>query len=124
MAPTMPSVRSSSSAVPAEVPDPPVGGRDDESLIVQLARGLDGLEQSPDLRREHVGVARMRGECGSEPPLGEAEAVVRRGVEIAYAELPRDIDRAPGVGLCDLAVHVPELRAAERQLAEREGRVG
>ena len=44
---------------------------------------------------------------------------MRRGVEVAHAELPRGVHRRPRVVVRDLAVQVSELRAAERQLAER-----
>ena len=46
------------------------------------------------------------------------EPVVRRGVEIAHAELPGRIDRRPRVVVGYLAVEVAELGAAERELAE------
>ena len=44
---------------------------------------------------------------------------MRRGVEVAHAELPRCVHGRACVLVRHLAVQVAELRAAERQLAER-----
>ena len=103
---------------------PPVGSRHDEALIVQPAGDVDGLEHASDLRREHVVVARTRGERGSQPPFREAEPVVRCRVEVAHPEFPGCVDGAAGVGVRYFPVHVPELRAAERKLAQRKGPIG
>jgi AcrR family transcriptional regulator len=77
-----------------------------------------GLEETADLRREDVRVAGAGAERGTEAPLGEAEPVVGRGVEVSHPELPRAVDCRECVGLRHLAVQVPELRASQRERAQ------
>ena len=63
-------------------------------------------QQPPDLRRHDVLVARAVPQRGAEPALGQPEPVVRRGVEVADARLPRRVDQprrtprpsSPGTG--------------------------
>ena len=89
-----------------------------EPLLVEAVDGVDRLEEASDLGRENVGLARIRGERLAEAPLGEAEPVVRSGVEVAHTEMPRGVHRGARVLVRDRAVEVAELRAAERQLAD------
>ena len=83
--------------VAAEVVHPAGVGRHVEAVReVALVRGLGTRHQhAPDLRGQDVLVARVRGQRAPEAALREPEAVVRRGVEIADAALPRRADGLP-----------------------------
>src|SRR5262249_55482329 len=56
----------------------------------QFARGLLGLgaQQPPDLCRQHPLLARYRTQRVADAPLGLSEAVIGRGIDIAYPGRP------------------------------------
>ena len=109
--------------VPAEVPDPPVVGGDVEPLRVAPVRVLRRrYEQPPDLRRDHVLVARPGPQGRAEPPFGEPEPVVRRGVEVADARRPGGVDGGGELLVGGGPVEVAALRRAEAQLGEAHRR--
>jgi hypothetical protein len=106
--------------VAAEVEDAAVRRGHDEPLVVEPFDPVHGFEHATHLGRDHPFVARTRTESGAETPLREAEPVVRRGVEVADAELPRSIDGGQRVVVRHLRVEVPELRAAEGERGQRD----
>jgi hypothetical protein len=93
-----------------------------EPVVVASARVGRRLEQPADLRGDRIVVARTAGEGGAEPALGQAEPVVRSGVEVPDAAVPRRVDRGMRFVVADRAVQVAELGAAEGKLCERNGR--
>ena len=77
-------------AVPAEVELPAMGGGHGEAVVVLQVGVLRRRHQAPaDLGREQVRVAGKLAQRGPEPALGEPEPVVRRGVEVPHAAVPR-----------------------------------
>src|SRR5487761_616424 len=75
-----------------------------------------------DLGGDHVLVARTGPERLAEPALGQAEAVVRRGVEGPDPALPGRVDGGPRVVVAHLGVQAPDGRAAEGQLGDGDAR--
>ena len=73
-----------------------MGCRYVEALVVELPLGTERLQSASDLRRQDVLAAGTRGEGRAEATFGEPEPVVRRGVEVPDAPLPRRIDRRAG----------------------------
>ena len=85
-----------------EVPLAAQVGADREALVVQRAGRVVLRDQAAsDLGRHAELVAGAAGEEGAEPPLGEAEAVVGRGVEQAHAGGPRGLEQRTGGGLVE-----------------------
>ena len=64
-----------------------------------------GVEQPADLGGDHVLVARPVPQGLAEAPLGQAEAVVRRGVEGPDAAVPGGVDRGPAPSSSSTAVN-------------------
>ncbi len=109
-------------AVPAVVAAARERRRHVEALGVALPRAAGVVHEQPaDLGGQHVVVARAAGEGGAEAAFGQAEAVVRGGVEVADAAGPRGVHDRPRV----LAGHGPEevaqLGAAEAERGEVHG---
>ena len=108
-------------AVAAEVPDATGIGRHLEALPIRLTGRLGARHQnSSDLGRDDVLVARALTQLFAHAPLGETDAVVRRRVEIADAGIPRAVD-----GLLRLlgrgdAIEVSQLGGSEAELSELE----
>ncbi len=109
-----------SNPVAGEVPAAAVGCGNDEAVVVETRHDVQRIERTADLGREHVRIARPLGKRGPQPSLGEAKPVVRGGVEVPYAVVPRCIDGRACVIVRDFDEEVSELRAAERQTAELE----
>ncbi len=84
----------------------------------------DGGEEPADLRGEDELLTRPSGQRPAEPPLGQAQTVVRSRVERPDAAGPGSVDG----GECDVVRHgrvqVAQRRAAETQLGERDRRPG
>src|SRR5579883_1857500 len=55
-----------------------------------------------------------------QPGLGQAEAILRRRIEIADPGLPGGIEGPPRLLLAERAVEIPERRSAEAQRGEAE----
>ena len=72
-------------AVGAEVPDAAVGGGDGEAVGQVVAAGLGGFEAAAHLGGDGVRRARPVAQRGAETAFGQADAVVRGGVEVADA---------------------------------------
>src|SRR6185369_5039086 len=71
-----------------EVPAPlPVAGND-EPVVVAFAGPGPGNDQTTHLCGHHELVARPAAQLRADPALGEAETVMRRGVEVADAAVP------------------------------------
>jgi len=118
-------------AVRAEVEPPDLGRRDVEARGVTGRPGPagaggrgrpGGLEEAADLGGEHVLVSRTVPQGVAQTALGQAEAVVRRGVERADAAVPRRVDRGCGVVVAHRGEQVPDRRAAEGQLGDLDRR--
>ena len=82
-------------------------------LAMVERRRIARLEQAPDLGREHELVALLVAQRLAETVLGQAEAVVRRGVEIADAGVVAGLDRGARLLIGERLVHVAERRPAE-----------
>ncbi len=120
-------------AVGAEVEPPDVAGGHGEALGVAvgradgasgvgMARRAAGLEQAADLGGDDVVIARAVPQRVAEAALGQAEAVVRRGVEGPDPAVPGRVDGGPGVVVAHLGEQVPDRRAAEGQLGDVDRR--
>lgn len=108
-------------AVRAEVPDPLVGGGDGEAVGQVVAGGLrPGTEQSADLGGQDVLVPGQTAQSGAEAPFGQAEAVVRGGVEVPYAGFPGGQDGPFGLGVADRGEEVPDPGGAEGEFADAQ----
>ena len=85
-------------AVGREIPHPSVVGGHHEVVVGVELSGTLGVrfEQAPDLGRHDVLVARFRRQERTEPALGQPQPVVRGGVEIADADIPRGLQDRPG----------------------------
>ena len=95
-----------------------VGGNR-EALVVHRALGVAARdEEPPDLGGEHVLVSGAACEGGAEAALGQAESVVRRGVEVADAGVPGRLDRGVRLVVGRLAEQVAELRGAESEFGQ------
>src|SRR3954447_6048246 len=70
-----------------------------------------GLSRSPAPRPSSARPRPAR--RAPEPLLGQAEAVVRRGVEVAPALVPGRVDGRDGLGVAHLAEQVAQRRTAE-----------
>jgi hypothetical protein len=81
-------------------------------LAVVEGRRIARLEQAPDLGREHEIGARLAAQRLAEAMLRQAEAVQRRGVEIADAGIMAGLERGPRLGIRERPVHVAERRPA------------
>jgi hypothetical protein len=109
-------------AVAAEVPDTAMVGRDREAFRVGQVRRLRRRhEQASDLCGDHVVVAGPRAKGGAQTPLGQAEAVVRCGVEVPESGVPGGVDRGRELLVASGAVHVAALRSAEAERGEEDG---
>jgi len=105
--------------VGAEVPDPAVVCRHREAVGQIVAGGVGyGLQQASDLGRQRVGVARPLPQRGADPAFGQAEAVVRGGVEVPDARVPGGQQRGLRLGRIDLGVEVAERGGAEGQVGD------
>src|SRR4029079_2804634 len=108
----------SQNSVAAEVEDPLVGSRDGVPLVVQTLRCGNRLQKPSDLGGADVLLAGAHAEGDAEAAFRQAQPVVGRGVEVAHAELPGSVDCRARLAVGHLLVQVPELCAAERQLAQ------
>lgn len=105
-------------AVGGEVPDAAVGGGDGEAVseVVAGVVAVDGFEAAADLGGEGVLGARAGAQGLAEAAFGEAEAVVRGGVEVPHALPP-----GGGDGLVRLCVVERGVEVADAAGAEAEG---
>jgi hypothetical protein len=110
-------------AVAAVVAPAPVRRGHGEALVVVAGHLGDRLEQPSDLRGQDELVTRALGERGADAPLGEAEPVVRRGVEVAHAELPRRVDGRARIRVGRGAVEIAELGTAQSQARQLDAGV-
>jgi hypothetical protein len=96
-----------------------MGRRHVEPLVVAKPVTTGGrLEKPSDLRGDDVILSGPADERSAEAPLGQAEAVVRRGVEVADTGVPGGVDGRACLVIADGAIQVAELRTAERELSE------
>src|SRR5206468_1193648 len=103
-----------------EVPLPAQGRRYVEA-VVQVARALPGgvgHDQSADLGGQRVLLARTRPQYRTHPPLGQAETVVRGGVEVPDAALPGRLDGRGRILVRYHLVQIADRRGTEAQLAD------
>jgi hypothetical protein len=70
-------------------------------------------EHAADLGRDHIAIARLAIEKIAEAKLGQAVAVARRGIEIADAGVPGDLQRGRRLVAGDGLVEIADARAAE-----------
>ena len=89
-----------------------------ETLVVSPTPRHRGFQKSPDFRREHVVGPWTSGERRPETPLGEAQPVVRSGVEVPNAEIPRRINRRGSLLIAHRPIEIPELSATQRKLTQ------
>ena len=83
-----------------------------ELAMVESGR-IARLEQAPDLGREHEFGALLVAQRFAETVLGQAETIVRGGVEIADAGVVAGLDRGARLLIGERLVHVAERRPAE-----------
>ena len=80
-----------------------------------MPAGVARAQEAPDLGRDDELGARAAAERAAEPPLRQAGAVVRRGVEVPQAQLPGAVDDRGGLVVVDSLVQTAERRGAERK---------
>ncbi|MHC2600169.1 hypothetical protein ACVL92_000983 [Bradyrhizobium liaoningense] len=86
--------------VMAEIEHRPLARR---ALVVLVLGGsaIRCAQQTADLGRDDVGVARLLPQECAQPPLGKTKAIERRGVEEADAGRPGARDRRLRIGIAD-----------------------
>ena len=77
-------------------------------------------QEATGLGRQHELVARLGLQERAEAPLGEAETVVRRGVEVADAAVPRRVEHGPRLVIAQLAEQVADVRGPVAQRGDVE----
>src|SRR5205823_4586408 len=108
-------------AVGAEVPHAAVGGGHGEAVREVVAALAGGLQDAADLGGDRVGGTGVFAKDGADSAFGQAEAVVRGGVEVADALLPGRGHRLAGLFLADLGVEVADGGPAEGEGADLDG---
>lgn len=98
------------------------GGNVEALVVAPSGTWPERLEQPADLRGDDVAVAGPVGERRTEASLGQAQAVMRRSVEVADPRLPGSVDRRARLVVTDCAVQVSELATAQGELGQLERR--
>lgn len=111
-------VQAPSYAVGAEVPYAAVRGGHREAVGQVVAARVHGLQEAAHLRRDGVLGAGPVAQGRAQAPFGEAETVVRGGVEVADAARPGGVDRVVRLLVGDLGVQVADAGGAEGQRAD------
>src|SRR5699024_1555913 len=102
-------------AVSGVVPHPdPVSG-DHEAFVIEIGRPRGRTDETPHLRRQQELLSRLRGQGFAEAAFAQSQTVVRGGVEIPYAQIPRLGDRSYRSLVIDISVEVPDRRTAESE---------
>src|SRR5665647_3031721 len=109
-------VEGAAHAVGGEVPDPPQVAGDHEAVVVEGGRLGVRFEQAAHLRRHDERRPRVLGERATEASLGQAQAVVRSGVEVPDPAVPGVPDGGVRVVVRHRPVQVAERRGAEPDL--------
>ena len=106
-------------AVGAEVKHPAGRGRYREALRVTPEGLRGGLQQPANLSRDHVLGPWPVPQRVAKAPLGQAQAVMRRGIKGPDAAGPGRVDRGPRVLVFHLGKQVADRRPAERVARSR-----
>jgi hypothetical protein len=72
------------------------------------------------MRRHDVVLAGLGRQEGAEPTLRQTQAVVRRGVEVPDAAVPRGLEELARLVVADQATVVPDVGGAVAEAAEPE----
>jgi hypothetical protein len=75
------------------------------------------LHQAPDLGADHEAATIAPAQRGAKATLGQGVAVVRRGIEIADAQVPGRVDDGEGFFVAHRLVQAAELGAAQAKAA-------
>src|SRR5690606_36285424 len=80
-------------------------------------------QQAPGLGREDELVARLSLQESPEAPLRQPETVMRGGVEVADAGVPRRFEHGPGLVVTQLAEQVADIRRTVSEGRQPDRRV-
>ena len=108
-------------AVGADIPLAPQRRRNVEVVVEVETAVVVGVraQQAPDLRGDHVLVARLGRKERAQPALGQPEPVMRRGVEVADAALPRRLEDGERVIVAHRAEEVADVGGAVAERGQR-----
>ncbi len=110
-------------AVAGEVPHALCQRLDDEAVVIQAARSRRiGFEQASDLGGEDKCVGVARAKRSAKAPFRQAQAIVRRGVEVSDAGIPCGVYGSASILVRDSAIQVAELRGTKADLCEGKAR--
>lgn len=93
---------------------------DREAAVGQVVAvtGASGLQETADLGGDRVLLAGHAAQHGAEPAFGQAEAVVRGGVEVPDTALPGGDDGFLGLGVGDRGEQIADHRRAEGEFTD------
>ncbi|MDI2022550.1 hypothetical protein PJL18_03090 [Paenarthrobacter nicotinovorans] len=100
-----------------EVPNTTANGRNVETFGIP-ASGPVGFQQAPHLGGDDEFLPRLVPQDSTEPLFGQAQSVMRRGIEVADPGVPRRKYRGEGFPIRKGPVEIPYARSAETELAQ------
>src|SRR5690606_17439091 len=107
-------LEAAANAIGRVIPDSPGRLWHEEPGVVRFVFFLRRrLEQATHFGADEKFVPRFAGEELADPAFGETETVVRRGIEVADAEIPGGRERRVRLRIIDRSEQVSEFRASE-----------